>query len=273
MSCNGTAEAETTVIVGETGGSVAACEPTACERATCEPAACGPVACDSSAPAAPAASSVPAASSAPDPKVDRRILKTRAAIQTAFRRLVTEQGLNKVTVSSLAREANIDRKTFYLHYESIDDLLDNEIEQLMTRVVGCIDVGRLLEAPRAQIRRAFDEVNAIISEDLELYRYVAGNLSIDFTIDRIARAVARLVQKHPVQTAAANGERVIYLVRFFLVGAVSVYGSWLRSDHRIPLSQIADLVTDAFYNGLHEVLAGKASAAGAVATEALPTPA
>ena len=215
------------------------------------------------------------AASDPDAKVDRRILKTRAAIQTAFRRLVTEQGLNKVTVSSLAREANIDRKTFYLHYESIDDLVDNEVEQLMTRVVGCIDVDRLLEAPRAQIRRAFEEVNAIISEDLELYRYVAGNLSIDFTIDRIARAIARLVQKRPVQTAAANGERIIYLVRFFLVGAVSVYGTWLNSDHRMPLSQIADLVTDAFYNGLHGVLAGKVTPASAtlvpaVATEALP---
>ena len=48
-------------------------------------------------------------------KIDRRVLKTRAAIKAALDKLVKEQGMDKLTVSALAREANIDRKTFYLH--------------------------------------------------------------------------------------------------------------------------------------------------------------
>ena len=58
-------------------------------------------------------------------KIDRRVLKTRAAIKAALDKLVKEQGMDKLTVSALAREANIDRKTFYLHYDSIDALIDS----------------------------------------------------------------------------------------------------------------------------------------------------
>ena len=55
--------------------------------------------------------------------MDRRIEKTRKAIQEAYFRLIMNSKLKKITISEIAKEADIDRKTFYLHYESIDDIL------------------------------------------------------------------------------------------------------------------------------------------------------
>lgn len=51
-----------------------------------------------------------------------RVRRTRHAIHSAFRALVARDGFRNITVSALAREANIDRKTFYLHYRGLDDL-------------------------------------------------------------------------------------------------------------------------------------------------------
>lgn len=37
------------------------------------------------------------------------------------------QDYHKITIASVAREADIDRKTFYLHYRSVSDLVDEVI--------------------------------------------------------------------------------------------------------------------------------------------------
>ena len=65
------------------------------------------------------------------PKLDRRIVRTRKAINTALDKLLSENDVSKITVSAIAREADIDRKTFYLHYPSIDSLLTHRAEEII----------------------------------------------------------------------------------------------------------------------------------------------
>ena len=51
----------------------------------------------------------------------------RKAIREAFFKLMENQDYHKITIASVAREADIDRKTFYLHYRSVSDLVDEVI--------------------------------------------------------------------------------------------------------------------------------------------------
>ena len=44
------------------------------------------------------------------PRIDRRIVRSRTAILSAFERLLMEKPLADITVSAIAREANVDRK-------------------------------------------------------------------------------------------------------------------------------------------------------------------
>ena len=53
------------------------------------------------------------------PRIDRRIVRSRNAILSAFERLLMEKPLADITVSAIAREANVDRKTFYVHLSLI----------------------------------------------------------------------------------------------------------------------------------------------------------
>jgi len=50
---------------------------------------------------------------------DRRQIKTKKAIIGAFFTLLQEKNISKITITELAKIANIDRKTFYLHYEAL----------------------------------------------------------------------------------------------------------------------------------------------------------
>ena len=60
---------------------------------------------------------------------DRRVVRTRKAIREAFFKLMENQDYHKITIASVAREADIDRKTFYLHYRSVSDLVDEVIRR------------------------------------------------------------------------------------------------------------------------------------------------
>jgi AcrR family transcriptional regulator len=63
--------------------------------------------------------------------VDRRITRTKLAIQNALVTLIKEKGFDALTVSDIVFQANINRGTFYLHYKDKFDLL----EQTETEII------------------------------------------------------------------------------------------------------------------------------------------
>ena len=67
-------------------------------------------------------------------KEDRRVRKTRSAIKSSFIELLNEKELEKITIQDIADRADINRGTFYLHYEDkyllLSDMEDEFISQM-----------------------------------------------------------------------------------------------------------------------------------------------
>jgi len=55
-------------------------------------------------------------------KTDRRIERTRDLLQKALMELIAERGYEATTIRDIVARANIGRTTFYLHYNSKDEL-------------------------------------------------------------------------------------------------------------------------------------------------------
>lgn len=56
--------------------------------------------------------------------MDKRVYKTKQAIDDAFIELLEEKPLEKIMVTDIAKKANIARKTFYAHYKNMNELID-----------------------------------------------------------------------------------------------------------------------------------------------------
>ena len=77
-------------------------------------------------------------------KTDRRVMRTRELLQNALIELIGEKGYDAITIQDIVDRANIGRTTFYLHYNSKDELF-----------IGCHEamVRRFLIAPLHPLSR------------------------------------------------------------------------------------------------------------------------
>lgn len=64
-------------------------------------------------------------------KNDRRTLYTINAIKDAFLNLIENSPYSKINVSTICKQAEISRATFYLHFASVDEVLDSVIDDAL----------------------------------------------------------------------------------------------------------------------------------------------
>ena len=64
-------------------------------------------------------------------KTDRRTIITKGMIKYALLELLQNKPYEKITVTALCKQSEITRATFYLHYNNIDDVLDELLDDAL----------------------------------------------------------------------------------------------------------------------------------------------
>src|SRR6516165_11528446 len=106
--------------------------------------------------------------SRPGSRTQRRVARTKAAIEDAFVALVLEHGYERVAVEDICDRADLARATFYTHYPNKEAVLfsvfNRLIEDLMERIA--YRSGPWNEVRRDAIQAAYKHV----AEMPDLYR-------------------------------------------------------------------------------------------------------
>lgn len=68
-------------------------------------------------------------------KTDRRVLKSKQALKSAFIQLMNEKELQQITITDLVDFANINRGTFYKHYQTKTELFHELVEDILSDLV------------------------------------------------------------------------------------------------------------------------------------------
>ena len=71
-------------------------------------------------------------------KMDRRARRTRASLTSAFAELVLSRGYEAVTIGEISDKANVGRSTFYSHYRSKEDLLEESLQRPSGGLAACV---------------------------------------------------------------------------------------------------------------------------------------
>ncbi|MBP1995522.1 TetR/AcrR family transcriptional regulator [Paenibacillus eucommiae] len=119
-------------------------------------------------------------------KTDRRIIRTKEAINKAFLELFSEKELEQITINDIAERANVNRGTIYLHYSDKYDLLDKCIEQHLNILITFCSKNELNR-----------EISTLVSDLKPVFDYFEANFlffSAMFTNQRTTVFRERLLQ-------------------------------------------------------------------------------
>lgn len=67
-------------------------------------------------------------------------IKTKKHLSKTLKKLMMKKPLSKITISEIVRSADVNRKTFYYHFESINELFKWTLEEEAVHVVKNLDV-------------------------------------------------------------------------------------------------------------------------------------
>ena len=110
--------------------------------------------------------------------MDLRIKKTKRAIRSAFYELIKEKPLEKITVREIAERAEINKTTFYAHYETVYDLVDQLEQEAVAEVISQLNTAQgLLSSPRAFVR----EMYALLSKNQLCTEFFSAPAMAQFT--------------------------------------------------------------------------------------------
>lgn len=190
--------------------------------------------------------------SAHEIKADRRIIKTKKAIYEALVELMQKKKLNSITVTELAAQADINRKTFYTYYSTVNDVLDEGINELITSLKDLL-CAMSEDYNMFSPQTLFAFLNTIMSDaDIARDLFASDNASLLF--NRLQKALQETLLKELVDNDIkmnVPAEQYPLISNFVAGGMISVYYEWITNPDSITLDEMARTLTTLIISGVH----------------------
>ena len=181
-------------------------------------------------------------------KEDLRVRKTREAIRRIFEDMICEMDYEQITVKELTDRALISRKTFYLHYETLDDLLA-ELQQEIVDSFTSQDVSyKNMDDIRRIIRYFFEYAEKMP----RLHERLLCSGSYEHVGDRINEQIMAYRAKRYRGAFSKNIYEDNLVFAYFSPITTILYRQWVKDNKKMPIEDLITTATRLVCGGLGE---------------------
>ena len=180
---------------------------------------------------------------------DRRVRRTRRQLQEALAALMREKDLKDITVRELTERADVNRGTFYSHYQDLYDLREQMEEELFRQLSAMLSACRLERSPGG-LRPILTAVFQFILERQELFVTTLSCGGEQF-FSRLRQMIQELYLSQWsgfYDLGSAQGTN--YYLEFVVSGVVGMVRAWARGGMREPAEEMAALAEQMIVGGL-----------------------
>lgn len=187
-------------------------------------------------------------------KTDRRVKYTIMVIRQSFVKLLKTKPIAKITIKEICEEADINRATFYAHYQDQYDLLqqiEDDIINNINQYLGSYDLRNAHEAPVETLDKVLiemlDKVLEYIKENSEIFD-VLLNSSGDI---KFQQEITNIIGRQHFALPAAKEDDFEYVYLFYANGCIGVILKWLKDGMKKPVKEITELILELSNNGMY----------------------
>ena len=157
---------------------------------------------------------------------DRRFQKNKRELRRAFIDLCIEQGYQNLTISSLTERADLNRMTFYSHYDTIEDVFLEFVDDMTGEIAS-----HIAEEDEFTIDGFISILNTVMYREIDFFRYVAKSGSrADFKA-AFKDAIAQLIHIDMKKSPALTEQEALILTDLDAVCIAYSYLDWLAGDY------------------------------------------
>lgn len=176
--------------------------------------------------------------------MDRRIIKTKRAIRNAFSDLIKEKDIDKITITELTERADIDRRTFYFHYNTIMDIV-MEIEK---EVIQSLNEKFCEKVNGFEIHDFFSALNSIVFENYDVIKCVTHTTNYRLHKE-CSNTLYSTLHKVFYERSGLDSNTFDYYCTYVTAGIMAVYIKWLSTSQNTDLDELCILATNAVKDG------------------------
>lgn len=185
--------------------------------------------------------------------MDKRTQKTRQAIRNAYAALLLDRHAPKITVTALARTANIDRKTFYLHYDTIEDVTRDYHQQILQKMMEYLEDAGFFES-RPDVSCFFAACRRIISDHLAFFQHAALHGSQAAQWQEDGAELVRMITERYADSVTVRPEVLQIYIRYLIAGSQEIFRDWLCGRLDFDIEELGRIATDAAFEGFSAIM-------------------
>lgn len=182
---------------------------------------------------------------------ESKYFATSVRMDQAFLELIAKKDFAYITVKEVCEKAGVNRSTFYLHYETLGDLLAESAQYMIDQFIAFMhcDIDEFLE--KIQNCR-LEELYLVTPEYLMPYlAYVKENrrifqaiiaqasiLQMDDAYQKLnTHVLTPILNRYQVPMNAQK-----YMMQFFMNGLIAIINEWIKDDCKDSIEHIVSVI-------------------------------
>ncbi len=182
----------------------------------------------------------------------RSAIRSRESIRKAYLDLMREKNTTAISVRELVERADVNRSTFYAHYQDIYAVLEEIENEITQKLFGYLDETEhteLLYHPLPFLMR----IGAELEQNKEFYRLLLDTQG-SFTFMHKLQEVflKRMVTERKVFSQIARPDEFLISMRVVTSGMVVIFSDWVNGKVQMPIPELMSILNNVAVNAARE---------------------
>lgn len=183
-------------------------------------------------------------------KYESKYFNTARLMNEALLLLLENKDYEYITVKEICSKAGVNRSTFYLHYETIDDLLQETIEYIKKQFFNSFNGAQLNK--EIINRSSLEELVLITPEYLTPYlQFLKDNKNVFILINKkpslfnsemIFEKMYKELFIPILNKFDVAKENQVYVFEFYFKGVFAIITKWLRLDCNLSINELISII-------------------------------
>ena len=176
----------------------------------------------------------------------RSSLRSKKLITDALITLLDEKPLDKITVTDIVKKADINRGTFYAHYDGVMDVVTSIFENAYEIIKSSItifhdnsdfDMGIMLKQLQTVMEHDFDFYKKIFSSDINMKIY-----------EEISNVLISYIYEHEAEISNVSHKDFVFYTSFYSGGIIKLYRDWFIGELPMSFDELTERASVLLYD-------------------------